>query len=340
MIAAVHFFALVAAARGPVELQWRAPQGCPEQAHVAARVDALLGPVDPQDDAAIATVDVAAEADGRFTALVRVGGAAGGAARSIAGSSCATLADAVALVIAVHVDALAVGDATELEVKLHDEVVVPEASSDAASGSERASGSDDARGVARASVEPVDAPPPRPRRFALRGALRVGGGASFLALPGVVAPLLDVGAALHVGRARVQLDVGWQLARPARLNPPNEGAGADIGLVAVALRGGWAPRFRTVEIPVLGGVEIGDMTARGVGLSGSSTEHGPWVALLAGAGVAWTPLPAFALVLDPALVVGVGRQRFGARNGGGIEPLYRPRTVGARLQLALEVRFP
>lgn len=338
MIAAVHLFALVAAARGPVELQWRAPQGCPDHAHVAARVDALLGPVDPQGEAAIAAVDVVAEEGGRFSALVRVGGASGGAARSIAGNSCATLADAVALVIAVHVDALAVGDATELDVKLRDDVAVPTPPTEVVPSVGETSPTITARRAP--TSEAPRARPPKSRRFALRGALRVGGGASFLALPGVVAPLIDVGAAFHVGRARVQLDVGWQLARPARLDPPHERAGADIGLVAVALRGGWAPRVRTVEFPVLAGVEVGDMTARGVGLSRSSNEHGPWVALLAGAGVAWTPLPAFALVLDPALVIGVGRQRFGARDGGGVEPLYRPRTVGARVQLALEVRFP
>jgi hypothetical protein len=178
------------------------------------------------------------------------------------------------------------------------------------------------------------------RRFALRGALRVGGGASFLTLPRAVAGVIDLGAALHVGRARVQLDVGWHLPRRAHLDPPNAAAGADIGLVAVALRGGWAPRFRTVELPILAGVEVGDMTARGVGVANHRDQRGAWVALLAGAGIAWNPLPAFALVLDPSLVIGVGRQTFGVRDGDMVKRLFRPSTVGARILAALEVRFP
>lgn len=323
--------------RGPVELQWHAPATCPDGAHVAARIDALLGSSDAQAPATIAVVDVS-ETAGRFSALVRLGGAAGSTTRTIDGAACATVADAVALVVAVHVDVLAVGDATELDAARAPDVPEPRGTTPRGDPAPRDPAITTPRVRPAAPARPA-ATPPRARP-AIRGALRVGGAASFRALPGIAAPVVGLGGALLIGRARVQLDLGWQLERTHRLPAPDDEAGTDIGLLAATLRGGWVPRVRTVEFPLLAGVELGDMTARGFGLSGARRQHGAWVAALVGAGVAWVPLRSFALVLDPAVVFGLARQRFGVGDGGTVREVYRAKAVGARIGIAIEVRLP
>lgn len=305
-------------------LEWHAPPQCPDDGAFAARVGALLGDATTTDAQAVVTV--VAEPDGGFAAEVRCVTAGTATIRQVRGPVCESVADAAALVVAVQIDALSVDATARAQAGRRTPVPEPTVSARAA----------------RRTATPVVPPPPTPavppRARRIRGALRLGGGASFRQVP-AVAPAIEIGAALLVGRARVQLDATWVLERSVRLPPPQDDAGATVTLVGAALRGGFAPGVGAFEFPATGGIEVGDMTARGVGVRGSRLRHGAWVAALVGVGVAWVPVRAFALRLDPALALGLARPRFGVDAPDGARTLYQPPVVGVRLGASLEVRF-
>lgn len=314
---------LVAVLAHAPAVEWHAPPECPDAAAFAKRMGTLLAGRD--DIEAQAVVIITTDPDGGFAAQVRC--VTGGTAteRQVHGPVCESVADAAALVLAVQIDALAVGAATRIADVRRGEAPVVSAPLRLP--------------VAVTPGTPrLAAPPPARRSSRVRAAVRIGGGAAVRQVP-AIAPAIEIGAALHIGRARVQLDATWVLDRAVRLAAPNADAGADVTLIAAAARAGFAPAVRTVEFPILGGLELGDMTARGVGVAGSRLRHGAWVAALVGAGVAWVPVPAFAVRFDPALAIGLARPRFGVDVPGGVRELYRPPVVGLRLALSLEVRL-
>ncbi len=304
-------------------VQWRAPPECPDAAAFEARVGALLG--DVAGDGARAVVTVEPDPEGGFVAQVRCSAGGDETIREVRGPMCESVADAAALVLAVQIDALAVEAATAREPpslpppppREPDRVAPPT--------------------PRRPSTPTPATPPPRARR--LRGAVIVGGGGSLRQVPGS-SPALAIGGALLVRRARVELDATWVLGRTAGLPAPDSNAGARVGLVAASLRAGFVPSVRTVEFPLLAGLEVGDMTARGVGVTNPRRRHGAWVAALVGAGVAWVPLPRFALRLDPALAFAIARPRFGVAAADGVRVLPPTPVVGVRLAATIEVRFP
>ncbi len=303
-------------------VQWHAPPQCPDPAAFEARVGALLGDAGELDAQAVVTV--VPDPRGGFVAEVRCVTAGTATVREVRGPVCESVADAAALVLAVQIDALAVEAAIDLDARPMPPSL-PEPTRVAP------------RPPAAPTSPPTAAPPRRARR--LRGAVFVGGGGSLRQVPGA-SPAIAIGGALLLRRARVQLDATWVLDRTARLPAPDTDAGANIGLVTASLRAGFVPAVRTVEFPLLAGLEVGDMTARGVGVTNARLRHGAWVAALLGAGLAWAPVPGFALRLDPTLALAIARPRFGVDAAGGVRTLAQAPVVGVRLAAAIEVRFP
>lgn len=102
----VHTWAFIVALLGPrLELEWRAPTQCPDAAAVLGDVERLLGGRALVAPVAVA-VEVVAAAEG-YAATVVIDGAA---ARVLRAGNCAPLARAVALVIAVAIDPVAIAD--------------------------------------------------------------------------------------------------------------------------------------------------------------------------------------------------------------------------------------
>jgi hypothetical protein len=287
-------------------VQWHAPPQCPDAAAFEARVGALLGDAGELDAQAVVTV--VPDPQGGFVAEVRCVTAGTATAREVRGPVCESVADAAALVLAVQIDALAVEATTDLDAR----PIPPPPSPSPVDRVTR-------RRTAGSTAPPLVAAPPR-RTRRLRGAVFVGGGGSFRQVPGA-SPAIAIGGALLLRRARVQLDATWVLDRTARLPAPDADAGANIG-------------------PLLAGLEVGDMTARGVGVTNARLRHGAWVAALLGPGIAWAPVPGFALRLDPAVALGLARPRFGVDAATGVRTLAQARLVGLRLAAAIEVRFP
>ncbi|MBK6917079.1 MAG: hypothetical protein IPH07_06745 [Deltaproteobacteria bacterium] len=304
-------------------VQWHAPPQCPDASAFEARLGALLGDAAAYDAQAVVTVEP--DPEGGFVAQVRCSAGGDETIREVRGPMCESVADAAALVLAVQIDALAVEATAAVETRPLPPPPLREPD----------------RAALPAPVRPptaTPAPPPR-RARRLRGAVIVGGGGSFRQVP-APSPAVTVGGALLLRRARVELDATWVPGRTARLPAPDTEAGARVGLVTAALRAGFVPTVRTVSFPLLAGLEVGDMTALGVGVTNPRRRHGAWVAALVGAGIAWAPVPRFALRLDPTLALAIARPRFGVAATEGVRPLPPAPVVGVRLAATIEVRFP
>jgi hypothetical protein len=326
MIDVVTALVLVAAPAEP-RVRWTTTSAC-DAAATSTELAALLGPSTPT---AAIDVEIREDAHG-FTATVAIEVDGARVSRQIDATTCAGLRSAVALIAAVQLDAVATAGAPPVQRAIASPPSVVSPAPDV----EPAAAAADRETVPSSRTRPTPAVSPR-RRLA-RLAATIGGGVGLRVLPSA-SPIIRGGLGLHVRRARVALDVAWLLDRTARLPAPDDDAGAELGLRSATVRGGWAWTRRRLELPILAGIEVGDLTARGIGVSDARVRHGAWVAAVAGVGLAWIPVPAFALVFDPALAIGIGRPTFGVDAPEGVRRLYRPPVVGVRLGAAIEVRL-
>lgn len=329
--------AVIAMAPGEHEpvVRWRSSGTCSNAGATAQQLTALLG---SREAATVLDVVVTAR-DDRFVAelVIAVDGAT--VSRSLEATTCEGLSSAIAIVAAVQIDAVAAAASAPIQRAITAPVVIvapPTSERPPTQGPNQPS--TEATPIEARASTPIDDRSASPRTRAVRLAFTVGGGASLRTLP-APATMIRGGASLHVRRARIALDVAWMLDRVARLPAPDEDAGAHIGLRGATLRAGWAWVQRRVEVPLLAGIEVADVSARGIGLSRARVRHGAWVAAVAGVGLAWVPVPAFALVVDPAIAVGIGRPTFGVDAPDRVRRLFRPPVVGLRLGVAVEVRF-
>jgi hypothetical protein len=171
--------------------------------------------------------------------------------------------------------------------------------------------------VATVPVEPVAEPPkpeprtqpqPKPRKkpkpnLAVQGLIRPLVAGSFGPLPrfGVAAGGI---VGVRIGRARIEAH---------------------------------APRWRTLEVPVCAGGEIGRVRGRGFGLSVSRSARATWAAFTAGATLLWVPLRWIAVGGGVDAVVALTRPSFVIDDIGRV---HRPRPAGVRIHAGLELRFP
>jgi hypothetical protein len=130
-------------------------------------------------------------------------------------------------------------------------------------------------------------------------------------------------------------------ARRYVLREPGFGAGAAIALTAAALRGCGVPTAARgrVEFPICAGAMLGAATAKGIGdLERPLLRRQPWIAVVAGPGIAVPIRRRLALSLSIDAVVSVVRPGFIV---GSLSPeLYRVGLVAARAWLGFEVRLP
>lgn len=322
MTASVLAVALLAA---PVDLQWHGTDGCPEVAQVRARLDELV----PDGPTLAAAVTITGDANG-YRARVTMTGAQGRIERAIAGRSCATVADAATMVIAVHADALAAAGAPAVRDVLRGAPPIPEPPPSIVA-------------IRSAASRPVAETPVRePRGSRVRSGpgvgLRIGSGVSLRQVPSP-SPLAILGAGVAWNRVRLDLELGWTFATYARLSGIATRKGADVGLVHGAARVSWVLRRGRFELPLGGGLAVGDMVAAGTGLARNRTRHDAWLAVLADAGLVFAPIPALALFVAPQLAVSAVRPRFVVDAPDGPRGLYRPPVIGVRVAAGVEIRL-
>jgi hypothetical protein len=328
MLAAVVLGSVLA--RG--DLRWEAPASCPDAAFVDARLQSYLG----DDVEFTATARVVELADGH-EATVEVAAAGGTNTRTLRGTDCTTVADAVALVIAVDVDVLAVANHAGVRIVLEGELPEPpEPPPTIPEPSPPAEAVPPPEPMQPRVASSTASPPPQSNDLGF--ALRLDAGLGVGALPqaNFVAGLT---AAIRWRRWRWELSGAHHFERPARLEPPNEGAGANVWLWAGSVRARFVPSVKSVEFPLGLGVELGDMIGDGAGVMNSQRRHGLWGAGLLGAALVVVPHPRIGLWLDPALVLAFARPGFGVGTLQGRQVAHQPGVPGFRATLGLEVRI-
>lgn len=353
LLAALAPLSLASAPTGPT-IRWDTPPACVDAAAVPARVAALVG------EASMSAVTVgigAARREDAWTVSLGLepGGSAGGAVRrTLEGRDCATLTEAVALVVAVHLDAVAAAgvlaheetDEREEESPVpavqpsasRDETRAPRTEADAPRGGSPRS----TRGPASGSIDTRERASSRPRALASLGAA------------GEVGVQPRAGAAFELAGG-----VGWSHARvelgalasvgPDATSERLATVGGRFRLLTGLVRGCGVPGNERVELPLCGGLELGDLRATGTGLRRPATVNALWVAAVASARPQWSPRLrstagaddrrparlALGALLD--LVVPLRRHRFATPEAGLVHAVD---PVGVRLGLRVELRLP
>src|SRR6185312_12999827 len=88
-----------------IDLRWTAPAECPAAGAVRAEVDRLLGPSSARPPAPIAvTAEVARDDQGAWRVHLETPGEGAPRVREIQGATCAAIADATAMILALMID--------------------------------------------------------------------------------------------------------------------------------------------------------------------------------------------------------------------------------------------
>jgi hypothetical protein len=326
---------------GGGSLQWEAPaHACPAAATVAALVDQHLA---SRGDAA-AGVEVVARAvsgaGGRWSVELRIAAAHGVSTRSLEAADCQAAAETVALAVA-----LAIGPAVEVEPQEVPPVpdpgeptpaVAPAPVEPAVDASEP---SEPTTVITTASADPLPTPAaglaPRPLRRRPTLLLGLGGG-----LTGGHVARIGAAAQTHVALVGPRWQVSLRadhLVRRRLLLPGQPSAGGLLSFTTGALEAGPVLRPGPLELPLLVGVAVGAVRARGFGSDRDSTRTVPRAAVVVGPGVRWAPIPRLALGLRAELSVALVRHAF---TFGPARPLAATGIVAGHAFATIALRLP
>lgn len=317
-----------------LETRWHGEPGCVVTEQLGSWVAALMDR--PRSPAA--TLELAASSSGdQWRISLHVHSATHSFERTLRGRDCTTLSQAVALIVAVQLDPLAVNGMVPPQTPARGEAVAAKApvalvvSSPPTANEPVATPSPAPQHppVTTASTEP---PPPSPRVRALMGT-------ALAAERGVFprgAAALELSAGIAWSRARVELG-GLVFVGPDAVAPGTSMVGARFRLFAGQIRGcGQAGRGR-FELPLCAGLELGDLRATGTGLTRPATVDALWLAAVGGARPQWSLRPRLAVGALFDLVVPLRRHRFTTAETG---TLHVVDPVAARLGVRLELRLP
>jgi len=308
---------------GPgVDLEWSAPVGCPERGEVQADVDRLLGDRRLAVEVAVRAA-ITRTSDGH-AATVMIDQAA---PRALRARECVVLARAVALVIAVAVDPIALVERVEfVEPATEPHEPPPIVPGPPPSPPVLAPAIVDPRPQRIIAPQPAPAKPPRPRSehaLTLRGGLLVG--ATPLAT-GAVA----LGYRLDRGLLRVEARVLY--GTPRRHDYP-DGVGARVQALTLGALACVAPELPGVRFPLCLGLEAGPLVGRGLSTEAPRRRADLWASGLAAAAVVVRLSPRVALVVGGEFAVALRRPAF---HLGTRDELVRATALGARALVGLE----
>ena len=365
-----------AAEPAALQLEWSAPGGCPQAAEVRVLTAGVLGREIAEDGSAATRVRARVRTTrGGFRLTIETRSASGNDVRKLEDRRCAVLAEAAAVIAAAAIDGTVRGGAGGTGEVVGGtgagdvaegtgDVVEGTGAGDVAEGTGEVAGGtgvptlvpvmpviDPAtRGGVRAAegprapvvtpeLEPLEAvervAPAAARR--LRFGVRVVGVFDVGGTPGPTGGLMLAGALIG-RRWRVEALGLWLAPRTTRPDPalPLE---ARVGLLAAGLRGCGVPGRGVIEVPLCGGVEAGALRGAGSGaaLAEPGTDALPWLAVTAGPGLVWSPVPRVGLGLALEVVVPLLPRRFAVAGFGDV---YSPAApVAGRALASLELRF-
>lgn len=336
-----------------VELHWEG-RGCDESDRAARRIAELLPPeenaprglarvrLQPEEPSQSwhATIEIEIEASG--TTITR----------TLRGGPCPSLADAIALVVAVTIDPL--GASTRVDARAS--TTKPEATEAPPSAVRRPepmpelTPAEEPADAAPLDLDPTAsvAGPPLPRedmtlRSRPRSALPIavsiiaeGGGA--LGLLPRIGGRVGGTFALELGAARISI-TGLHVVRRRVAHPDAPDAGADVALSGARLSGGWSFRTGRFTLPLCAGIEAGAFTADGFGLDQTTTARAAWVAIVPSLQPTVWATRWLGLGVHVEAPISLLRPRFGIDDFAGTD-LVRIGSVGARFGLSVELRIP
>lgn len=335
----------------PITLRWTAPEGCPEGEAVRARVDRLLGgkPA-PTDRPLSADAQIQALQGDRMRLTLTLLRGGGQTVRSMEAASCASLADAAALVIALTYDPAAVAAADPSGIP---ETPPAPTSSGSASAAPTTTAAPDPSltvvrievpiptalptGSARATADPPRIEAPRPFSWGPFASFALDVGALPAPAPGIVAGLF--------GRFReYELALAFIGFPYSSRTIASSSAGVTMSLYGGALRAcrdvaPWDTTFAKLAASACVGFEMGEMRGSGFGVRNPGSGGALWMAPSGGAALAWRPAPWFVLRLDAALNIALDPRPFVFVLAGERSVAHVPEPVALRAGLGAGLRF-
>lgn len=305
----------LARAQDALALVWSAPPSCPSRDEVVARVARLRPNLTRAASGLRATATVTPAPRGRWRVRLRTEVHGDVGERSLEGRTCALIADATAVVLALASDALPDAPPAADHPALPESVVQL----------------DDPESALPRPVLPP--PPPSPPRRQLALGLDVAVDPLAFAGPAIA---LGLRGALELGALRVELSLAQQL--PTTLSGAREGTGADVLATTLSARA-CAMRARPmVSIGLCASATGGVMWATAFGLQRNDVAAWPWAA--AGGGAALRVGPGrgrIAVIARVEALANLTRPRFvveGVGVAGEVAPLALWTSLG------VEMRWP
>jgi hypothetical protein len=322
---------------GPISLAWSSVAGCPDAHEVRAEIERVLGgPPSPSTRRylrAQATVSRGSGAGFHVHLITDLGGVPG--ERDLDGPTCAAVARATALIVALTFDPDALTRRAEADPPLPPPAPAPAPTAPAAPPPARPY-------LPEPALLPAPLPDPDPRNLPAPP----GGVRRVIFAAGVLGSISrgdvpNVGGAiggrvgLLVDRFRVDLALSYWPDQTTTL-AGRPALGGRAHLLAGAASGCWAALQTPVELSPCLGLEAGSMGATGFGASSDESGSAPWIAPFAQAAAAFPFAGRFAARLDLSLAVPALRPPF-VLNGAGT--VYTAAPVAGRAALGLEARF-
>ena len=319
-------------------VSWVAPASCPTEAEVASAVEVWLG--EPLSTPRPQELRIQAEVSGEkpFSARLRITTERGTEERLLEHESCARLAEAAELVIALAIDPERVKQ-RQVEPGLAAAVAQPEAAEapptpPAAPAPEPPAPPPRAVAAeARADRAPPPATPgarPLSWRLGLNGF--IGGGA----LP-VVAKGLQADASLWRGAFGLVLSGDYWGARSVQVQSEPR-ARVNLRLSSAGLAACARPLQSPLGVAVCAGGRLGDMRASGEGVDDAHEQHGLWSAVTTGLGLKYpTGTARLAAKLSVEGGISLARPRFGVTRDEQTEQVFRPHRWLWRTGLGIEL---
>ena len=324
-------------------LTWNAPTECPSSEEVLARIHALVPDVlaDSERARVSATVEIV-EAGYQLELVLRAGDDS--IHRTLIGSDCEQVSDAVALLVAVLLDPVASASevqrrrsaadpiASENQPAIEPPAIEPSEPSPPEDPTPASISSTSGEGASDSTPAP---PRSRLRRADIRVGLRISGGGGYGPTTAGFADL-NASAAVFGGRWRAELGGAWTPFREVR----NQDIGGRFDAWRVFARGCFVPKAGPrdrIELPLCPSFEVGQVRGRGLDDLPISLEANLlWVALGLGQGLWFAPLERLALGVDLQLAVPLRGGRFLIET---VE-IQRITPLAVRGLVGLELRLP
>jgi hypothetical protein len=336
LTAAAGVLGTLSTARSQTEsftITWDAPAAdCPDQAYVRRGVEQLLGEGGPPPARVEADARVEHLDDGQWRvnlATLREGERGG---RTLESTSCRSLADATALIVALTIDPERVA-AHRTSTLTPEEIASALAPDKPGTGSVSFSPSASSAPSASLAESPrVAAAAASPVPLAVLAGLS--GDVGTLPHP---AYGLTLGAAFLWKRLRLEGYGAYWSSQAGQAVGGSAGEGGDFFLADGGLRGCWLPVLGRLEIAACPGLELGVLHGQGVGVNEPLSQNSVWVAATALGRISWRIAPSLAVYLEAGIALPLRRDVFDIDVAQNL--VHEAGVVEGRASLGPELRF-